>query len=430
VTQSRYYSSIAVKTTLSLSIDAAATQIQVASNSGFPSQFPFLIILEKDTANEEIVTATALVGANYTITRGVDGTSAKSHAIGATVEHGVAAIDFTDSRLHEGASASVHGIGAGNSVVGTGTTQTLTNKTLTSPTVASPTVTGTVSGSATYNNIVVASPTINSGVLGTNLAAGLYRITNLGDPLAAQDAVTKTWAETAMSSQLALAQTASANAATASANALSSQTAAANSATNAATASVNAATASANAATASANAATSASNAATSSANAATSATNAATSAANAATASANAATASANAAASASAAAASAASAATSFDDFDDRYLGQKSADPSLDNDGNALIVGALYFNTNSNVMKVYNGSTWQIVAPDTSALIAKDIVTTKGDLIVAVANASPTRLGVGQDLYVLTASSTAPAGVAWRENEAGFNAFLLMGA
>jgi hypothetical protein len=100
------------------------------------------------------------------------------------------------------------------------------------------------------------------------------------------------------------------------------------------------------------------------------------------------------------------------------------------LDNDGNALIAGALYFNTSSNVMKVYNGSTWQVVAPDTSALIAKDIVTTKGDLIVAVANASPTRLGVGQDLYVLTASSTAPAGVAWRENEAGFNAFLLMGA
>ena len=34
---------------------------------------------------------------------------------------------------HEAASSNVHGIGAGNSVVGTGTTQTLTNKTLTSP---------------------------------------------------------------------------------------------------------------------------------------------------------------------------------------------------------------------------------------------------------------------------------------------------------
>lgn len=398
MTQSRYYSSTAVKTTLSLSIDVAATQIQVASDSGFPSQFPFTLILEKDTANEEIVTATALVGANYTITRGVDGTSAKSHAIGATVEHGVSALDYTDFRLHEGGAANVHGIGAGNSVVGTGTTQTLTNKTLT-------------------------GATINSGTLGTNLAAGLYRITNLGDPTSAQDAVTKTWAETAMSSQLANAQTASANAATASANA-------ATSATNAATASANAATASANAATASANAATSATNAQTASANAAASETAAATSATNAATASANAATASANATASETAAAASAASAATSFDDFDDRYLGQKATDPTLDNDGNALITGALYFNTSSNAMKVYTGSTWNVVAPDTSQLITKDIVTTKGDLIVATANASPTRLGVGLDLYVLTASSTAPAGVAWVENEAGLNAFLLMGA
>jgi microcystin-dependent protein len=44
---------------------------------------------------------------------------------------------------HTGAISDVHGVGAGNSVVGTGTTQTLTNKTLTSPAITSPTVTGT-----------------------------------------------------------------------------------------------------------------------------------------------------------------------------------------------------------------------------------------------------------------------------------------------
>lgn len=47
-------------------------------------------------------------------------------------------------------------------------------------------------------------------------------------------------------------------------------------------------------------------------------------------------------------------------LDNFDDRYLGQKSSDPSLDNDGNALVTGALYFNTTTNAMKVYDGSVW----------------------------------------------------------------------
>lgn len=66
------------------------------------------------------------------------------------------------------------------------------------------------------------------------------------------------------------------------------------------------------------------------------------------------------NAAASATAAATSETNAAASFDSFDDRYLGAKSSDPSTDNDGNALIEGALYWNTTSKVMRVYDGAAW----------------------------------------------------------------------
>jgi hypothetical protein len=86
-------------------------------------------------------------------------------------------------------------------------------------------------------------------------------------------------------------------------------------------------------------AATSASNAATSASNAATSASNASTSASNAAT---------------------SASNAATSYDDFDDRYLGSKSSAPTVDNDGNALLTGALYWNTAVSTLYVWTGSTW----------------------------------------------------------------------
>jgi hypothetical protein len=95
------------------------------------------------------------------------------------------------------------------------------------------------------------------------------------------------------------------------------------------------------------------------------SATSASSSAAAAATSASNAATSESNASTSASNAATSATSAAASYDSFDDRYLGTKSSNPTLDNDGDALVAGALYFNTTDDVMKVYDGSGWNLISP-----------------------------------------------------------------
>jgi hypothetical protein len=86
---------------------------------------------------------------------------------------------------------------------------------------------------------------------------------------------------------------------------------------------------------------------------AATSASNAATSASNAATSASNASTSETNAASSATAAAAS-------YDSFDDRYLGSKASAPSVDNDGNALLTGALYWNSTVSTLYVWTGSAW----------------------------------------------------------------------
>lgn len=72
----------------------------------------------------------------------------------------------------------------------------------------------------------------------------------------------------------------------------------------------------------------------------------------------------------SASAASASATAAAASYDSFDDRYLGSKTSDPSVDNDGNALITGAIYWNSSSSVMKVWSGSAWVSYNPAISYL------------------------------------------------------------
>lgn len=74
--------------------------------------------------------------------------------------------------------------------------------------------------------------------------------------------------------------------------------------------------------------------------------------------------------------AAASAASAAASYDLFDDRYLGSKTSDPTVDNDGNALQVGAEYWNSVSNERRTWTGSAWVssiTVVPDASVTTAK---------------------------------------------------------
>jgi hypothetical protein len=65
--------------------------------------------------------------------------------------------------------------------------------------------------------------------------------------------------------------------------------------------------------------------------------------------------------------AAASASAAAASADAFDDVYLGSKSSDPTTDNDGDPLAAGMLYYNTVSNLMRIYSGSAWENVAVST---------------------------------------------------------------
>jgi len=181
--------------------------------------------------------------------------------------------------------------------------------------------------------------------------------------------------ESNASTSATTASTAATNAGTSETNAASSASSASTSATNAATSETNAATSASTATTKASEASTSATNAATSETNAATSETNAATSA----TASASSATASAS---SATASAASAASSAASFDSFDDRYLGAKASDPTTDNDGDALITGALYFNSTSNDMRVYNGSAWENVALDDTTVVVKTSNTGSAEL------------------------------------------------
>ena len=230
------------------------------------------------------------------------------------------------------------------------------------------------------------------------------------------------------------ATSASGSATTATTRASEASTSETNAATSASTASSQASTATTKASEASASAtsaATSASTATTKASEASASATSAATSASNSAssataaqTAETNAETAETNAAASATtattkageslASANSSASSATTaeaakdaalaaLDSFDDRYLGAKSSAPTVDNDGNALVSGALYFNTTDDAMNVYTGSAWVAAYASLSgALLATSNLS---DLDNAVSARSNLGLVIGTNVQAFSA-------------------------
>jgi len=85
----------------------------------------------------------------------------------------------------------------------------------------------------------------------------------------------------------------------------------------------------------------------------------------------------------------ADAAATAAALDEFTDTYLGAKASDPTLDNDGNALIDGALYFDTTSNILKVYDlGNTvWVQISNYTHPDHTGDVTST-GDGATVIAN------------------------------------------
>jgi hypothetical protein len=68
--------------------------------------------------------------------------------------------------------------------------------------------------------------------------------------------------------------------------------------------------------------------------------------------------------------------------------YLGSKAANPTTDNQGNALVVGAMYFNTVVNLMKIYLGnSTWADAGSAVNGTLNRqNYVATAGQTVFAI--------------------------------------------
>lgn len=108
--------------------------------------------------------------------------------LGDMAQHSVSSYNAAWLIPHTGASTNVHGIGSGNAVVGTGTTQTLTNKTHTAPLLTAGSsfdVTGAGSvalfASMGANTLSIGGPTTTVSILGNLEVQGTKFVANVTD---------------------------------------------------------------------------------------------------------------------------------------------------------------------------------------------------------------------------------------------------------
>lgn len=289
-----------------------------------------------------------------------DATNASALALAAKDAAEAAAISAASAATAAGNSATAADVSATNAATQASNAAGSATSAATSATNASNSATAASSSATTA--ATQASNAASSAITAAASATSASTYASTASTQATNAASSASSASASASTATTKASAASTSATNAAASATTASTAAtnaSNSATAAATSATNASSSASSASTSASSAGTSASTATTQATNASNSASAASTSATNASNSASAASTSATDASISATSAATSATAAAASYDSFDDRYLGVKSAAPTLDNDGNALLNGALYFDSVLAAMRVYSTST-----------------------------------------------------------------------
>jgi len=196
----RKYSSRSQQTTLTGALTSSGTSATVVSGTALlggvtvSAGETFTVVIDPDTAIEEIVDVTAVSTNTLTIVRGIDGSTGQAHSAGAVVRHMAIGRDYREANTHIEAASGVHGVTG--SVVGTTDTQTLTNKTINA---ANNTITGITSAMITDGTIVNAD--INAS------AAIAYSKLNLAGAIVSADIANDTIVNADINTAAAIAAT-------------------------------------------------------------------------------------------------------------------------------------------------------------------------------------------------------------------------------
>ncbi len=466
----RQYTSRSQQSTLTGAITAGTTSMSVVNGGNLigdttiPANTTFTLVIDPDTALEEIVDATSRSTNTFVIVRGRDGSSAQSHSAGAVVRHMAIGRDFRDANLHAEASASyndgagsshtMHGIASGEGdVVGTDKAQTLTAKTLTSPIISNPTFTGTPLAAAsisfegataddhettltvvepTQDNeitlpnttgtvvIATASQTLTNKTLTSPIISGSPVITGLSSAgMSTSSATPKSYVDSILGDAQSAA-TSAASAAVSAASAATSATSASNSATASATSASAAATSATSAATSATSAAASATAAATSATSAAASESAVAASAAAAATSAASASTSASSALTSANSASTSATSSATSATASATSASAAATSATSAAASATAAATSAASASTSAS-SALTSANSAAVSAASAAAAVAASF-DAKGDLLVGTGASAFDQLTVAStNGYILSVASTTATGLQWIANDVG---------
>lgn len=127
------------------------------------------------------------------------------------------------------------------------------------------------------------------------------------------------------------------------------------------------------------------------------------------------------DAASSASDAASSASDAEDLFDEFDERYLGAKASDPATNNQGGPLTAGAVYFNTTTDTLKVYDGTSWQAQTGNGTVTSVSGVGTVNGITLTGTVTTDGD-LTLGGSLSGITASQLNSQNISQWTNDSGY--------
>ena len=171
----RKYSSRSQQTTLSAALTSSATTTTVVSGSTLAGGVTisagetYTVVIDPDTALEEIVDVTAISGNTLTITRAIDGSSGVAHSAGAVVRHMAMGRDYREANAHIENTTTAHGLTLAN-VVKTTDTGTVTGGMIATGAVGTTKIddlavtNGKLAGSIAYSKLTLSGAITSSDI--------------------------------------------------------------------------------------------------------------------------------------------------------------------------------------------------------------------------------------------------------------------------